>query len=51
MAKSDKELTAEIVVAFLDSWNGEGKTPPDNDQLPIIIQIVYDAVHKLEPDN
>lgn len=47
MAKTDKELTAEIVIAHLNSWSGEGKTPTKSNDLPYVIELVYNAVHGL----
>jgi hypothetical protein len=47
MSKTDKELATEIVTAWLDAWSGQGKVPAKINELPDLIQTVFDAVHKL----
>jgi len=49
MAKTDKELTAEIVCAHLNAWGTQHNcTPVKNAELPNLIKTVYDAIHSLE---
>ena len=48
MAKTDKELTAEIVIAIINSWSGEGKRPLDPNLVPGVIQGIYNEIHGLE---
>lgn len=47
MSKTDKELTAEIVVAYLGAWSGPNKLPAKQDQLPGLIELVYNTVKNL----
>lgn len=49
MAKSDKELTTEIVIAFINSWNAKEITSalqPEN--IPDLINTVYSTIHALD---
>lgn len=47
MPKTDKELTAEIVIAFLSAWGGVNLTPPSQSELPNLIESVYKTVKEL----
>lgn len=47
MAKTDKELTVEIVNTYVASWNGSDKTNPINK--PQLIDLIKD-VHKTIQD-
>lgn len=48
MAKTDKELTAEIVNNFVASWNNSGKTNPINSpQLIDLIKNVHETIQNL----
>lgn len=53
MGKTDKELAADVVVAFLESRNGPGKFAISSSQLPDLIASVFHAFHELptELDN
>lgn len=48
MAKSDKELTTEIVCEFIRAWGvAQNAQPIQSNQLPNIIESVYNTVSKL----
>ena len=52
MAKTDKELTAEITSAFITAWFQRQSTAPLNgDSIANIIKDVYSAIHSLENDD
>lgn len=49
MAKTDKELTTEIVCEFLRAWGTQSNcVPVKADVLPSIIKTVYNTIHSLE---
>ena len=49
MAKSDKELTAEIVCSYMHAWGTQSNCiPVKQDQLPTLIQDVYNTISKLD---
>ncbi|MDM7651160.1 MucR family transcriptional regulator [Lactococcus lactis] len=49
MAKTDKELTAEIVSAYVPSWNiSDGTKPMDHNELMQLINDVHSALQKLK---
>lgn len=49
MAKTDKELTSEIVCEFLRAWGTQSNcVPVKQNELPNIIQTVYNTIHSLE---
>ncbi len=49
MAKTDKELTAEIVSAYVPSWNiSDGTQPMDHNELVQLINDVHSALQKLK---
>lgn len=52
MPKTDKELTAEIVISYVESWNARsGTTVLKTDDLIDLITAVYNTVHSLDdPD-
>lgn len=52
MAKTDKELTAEIVCSFVNAWGVSSNcTPPRADGLCQLIEDVYDTVSKLNKND
>lgn len=49
MAKTDKELTSEIVCEFIRAWGTQNNcVPVKAEVLPNVIKIVYNAIHSLE---
>ena len=49
MAKTDKELTSEIVCEFLRAWGTQNNcVPVKQNELPNIIKNVYSTIHSLE---
>lgn len=49
MAKTDKELMAEIVCAHIHAWGTQDNcTPLKNDSLPSLIENVYNTIHSLD---
>ena len=49
MPKTNKELTAEIVVALLNSWgNSSHGSPIQPAQVPEIIGSIYNKLHSLK---
>jgi len=49
MAKTDKELTAEIVCEIIRAWGiSQNSTPIQSSQVPDIIKSIYDTVSKLD---
>ena len=49
MAKTDKELTAEIICAHINAWGTQHNcTPIKNAELPGLIKSVYEAIHSLD---
>lgn len=49
MAKTDKELTAEIVCSYIHAWGTQNNcVPVKHAELPGLIKDVYDTVHSLE---
>ena len=49
MAKTDKELTSEIVCEFIRAWGTQNNcVPVKSEVLPNVIKIVYNAIHSLE---
>lgn len=49
MAKTDKELTIELVNNYVNSWNASDKTKPlQADYLLDFIPKVYDLISKLD---
>lgn len=52
MAKTDKELTAEIVSTYITSWNARDKSNPVNKpQLIDLIQTVHRTIQELPETN
>lgn len=48
MAKTDKELTVEIVCSHINAWGTqENCSPITNEDLPEIIKSVYNVIHSL----
>ena len=48
MPKTDKELTAEIVIAYVQSWNAANSAKPmQATVIPEIIKAVYSTVASL----
>ena len=51
MAKTDKELTAEIVCSYINAWGTQNNcVPVKHSELPGLIKDVYNTVHSLETD-
>ena len=51
MAKTNKELTAEIVIAYVQSWNNSQYTKPmQPDELVDTIKTVYSTICGLSND-
>lgn len=53
MGKSDKELTVEIVCAYIHAWGTQSNcVPPKRAELPGLIEEVYNTVSTLgnKPD-
>lgn len=51
MAKTDKELTTEIVCAFIESWNAKNGTQALNiGDVVDIIESVHQTIHALSKD-
>lgn len=49
MAKSDKELTTEIVCSYIHAWGTQNNcVPVKHSELPGLIKDVYNTVHSLE---
>lgn len=49
MAKTDKEITSEIVCEFLRAWGTQNNCVPIKmDVLPELIKITYKTVHSLK---
>lgn len=49
MAKTDKEITSEIVCEFLKAWGTQSNCVPIKmDVLPELIQTTYDTIHSLD---
>ena len=49
MAKTDKELMAEIVCAYIHAWGTQERcVPVKHTELPGLIKDVYNAIHSLE---
>lgn len=49
MAKTDKELTSEIVCEFLRAWGTQNNcVPVKQNELPSLIENVYNTIHSLE---
>ena len=49
MAKTDKELTSEIVCEFIRAWGTQNNClTVKSEVLPNVIKIVYNAIHSLE---
>lgn len=49
MAKTDKELTTEIICSFINAWGTQQNcVPVKSSELPGLIKSVYNAVHSLE---
>lgn len=46
MAKTNQELTVEVVCAFLQAWGGEGKRPCTAEELPNLISTVYNSIQE-----
>ena len=52
MAKTNKELTAEIVIAYVQSWNNSQYTKPiQPSELVDTIQTVYSTICDLSEDH
>lgn len=53
MAKTDKDYTIEIVIAYLNAWsNQNSSSPPINTiKLPELITSVYNAIHTLSNES
>lgn len=49
MAKTDKEITSEIVCEFIRAWGTQNNCVPIKmDVLPELIKTTYKTVHSLE---
>lgn len=49
MAKTDKELTSEIVCEFLRAWGTQNNcVPVKQNELSNLIKTVYNTIHSLE---
>lgn len=49
MAKTDKEITSEIVCEFIRAWGTQSNCVPIKmEVLPELIKTTYKAVHSLE---
>lgn len=49
MAKTDKEITSEIVCEFIRAWGAQSNCVPIKmDVLPELIKKTYNTVHSLE---
>lgn len=49
MAKTDKELTSEIVCEFLRAWGTQSNCVPiKQNELSNLIKTVYNTIHSLE---
>lgn len=48
MEKTIKELTTEIVCAYLDAWSGDNKVPTKMAELPDLINTVYNTLKALD---
>ena len=48
MAKTNKELSVEILCSLIDSWNRDGIAPITVDVLPEMLGEIYDAVSSLD---
>lgn len=49
MPKTDKELTVEIVCAHINAWGTQdGCTPLTDDDLPSLIENIYNTIHSLD---
>lgn len=49
MAKTDKELTSEIVCEYIRAWGTQNNcVPVKQGELLNIIRTVYNAIHSLE---
>lgn len=52
MAKTDKELMAEIVCSYLHAWGTQDNcVPVKHAELPGLIKDVYNTIHSLENSN
>lgn len=50
--KSDKELTIEVVISFMDGWNSRGGTAPlTADNVNNLIKSVYKTISELPVKN
>lgn len=48
MSKTDKELTAEIAIAFIQSWHAKPSTSPlSSESVSAIISDIYKVISKL----
>lgn len=49
MPKTDKELTVEIVCAHINAWGTQDEcTPLTDDDLPPLIENIYNTIHSLD---
>ena len=49
MSKTDKEITSEIVCEYIRAWGTQNNcVPVKQNDLPSLIQKVYDTVHSLD---
>jgi predicted transcriptional regulator len=52
MAKTDKELTTEIVCSYIHAWGTQEKCiPVKHNELPSLIEDVYNAIVNLDKDH
>lgn len=51
MPKTDKELTVEIVCAHINAWGTQDEcTPLTDDDLPQLIERIYNTIHSLDEE-
>lgn len=48
MAKTDKELTAEVMCAYLHAWGNAGKGSPNLVDVPAGIKAIHNAFSELK---
>lgn len=52
MSKTDKELTIELLSAYITSWNSKGSTQAINfDDLQNLIKTTYKTIHDLPKES
>ncbi len=52
MAKTDKELAAEIICSYINAWGTQNNcTPVKQSELPKLIKDVYEVIAGLDKNN